>query len=151
MVLRRIFGVAVIAIAATVPAFSGGAANAAPRGGGCSMDMDAGHGHGASGCGGHGKNAQVVKGARKIAVEATSFAFSPTDISVAAGENVTIVLHSSDVMHDLVVKGEGHVVSAKANKTAKGGLRIDKPGTYRFWCSVSGHRAAGMRGTIIVT
>ena len=83
-------------------------------------------------CGGHGKNARVVKGSRKIAVDARSFAFSPAEISVAAGEDVTVVLHSSDVLHDFVVKGKGHIVSAKADKTARGGLRINRPGTYRF-------------------
>ena len=45
----------------------------------------------------------------------------------------------------------GHVVHAKAGKTAMGGLRIDEPGTYRFWCTEKGHKKAGMTGTITVT
>jgi heme/copper-type cytochrome/quinol oxidase subunit 2 len=116
-----------------------------------SMDMDDDHGHGQSSGTKHGKNARVVKGAREIEVDATSFEFTPNELAVNAGENVAIVLHSEDVLHDFVVKSRGHIVSAKRNKTARGGLRIDKAGTYRFWCSVSGHRAAGMRGTIVVT
>ena len=35
-------------------------------------------------------------------------------------------------------------------KTKRGGLRIDEPGTYQSWCSITGHRAAGMKGTIVV-
>lgn len=114
-----------------------------------SMATDDEHGHGSDPK--HGKNARVVKGAREIGVDATSFEFTPNELAVSARENVTIVLHSADILHDFVVKGHGHVVSAKRNKTARGGLKIDKPGTYRFWCSVSGHRSAGMRGTIIVS
>jgi plastocyanin len=115
------------------------------------MSTDDNHGHGRDSDSKHGKNARVVKGAREIAVDATSFEFTPTELAVGAGENVTIVLHSVDVLHDFVVKSRGHIVSARRNKTARGGLKIDKAGTYRFWCSVSGHRAAGMRGTIIVS
>ena len=28
---------------------------------------------------------------------------------------------------------------------------IDKPGTYKFWCTITGHKAGGMVGTITVT
>ena len=40
---------------------------------------------------------------------------------------------------------------AKAGKTAMGGLRIDEAGTYKFWCTVAGHKKAGMTGTFTVT
>lgn len=112
-----------------------------------SMDMDDGHGK----SGKHGENARVVAGAREIAVDAKSFRFTPKKIRVSAGEDVTIVLHSVEVLHDFVVQRHGHIVSAKGTKTARGGLMIDEPGTYKFWCNVSGHRSDGMRGTIVVT
>ena len=48
------------------------------------------------------------------------------------------------------MKDHGHIVAAKAKKAKRGGLRIDEPGTYRYWCSVKGHRAEGMKGTIVV-
>jgi len=54
------------------------------------------------------------------------------------------------VLHDFVVQGVGRVVSAKAGKTRRGSLMMAKPGKYKFWCSVRGHRAAGMVGTITV-
>lgn len=109
---------------------------------------DGGHG---MDMGGHGgSNAPTVDAAREIQVKAGRLRFSPKTITVGAGEDVTIVMTSTDVFHDLVVKGAGHVVGAKRKKTAEGGLRIDTPGTYKFWCSVPGHRAAGMKGTITV-
>ena len=35
------------------------------------------------------------------------------------------MLHSADVLHDFVVQGQGHIVSAKGKKTARGGLMVD--------------------------
>ena len=43
----------------------------------------------------------------------------------------------------------GHVAAAK-KKPKQGGIHLHEPGTYKFWCSVPGHRAEGMRGTIVV-
>ena len=105
---------------------------------------------GEDGMGGHEGNAPVHAGAREITMDATSFSFSPSEITMRSGEEVTIMMHSSGAFHDLTVQGKGHVVGAGAGKTAKGGLRIDKPGTYKFWCTVPGHRSAGMEGTIVV-
>lgn len=111
-----------------------------------------GHGSRDRGSGGsmHDESSRVVPGAREIRVRAKSFSFAPRQITIGAGEDVTIALRSTDVLHDFVVKGQGHVVAAKAKKTRRGGLRIDEPGTYRFWCSVPGHRSAGMKGTVVV-
>jgi plastocyanin len=96
-------------------------------------------------------NRPVVAGAREIAVTGDDFAFAPDSITVKAGEDVTIVLTAQDIAHDIFVKGIGHVVHAKAGKTARGGLKFKKAGTYTFWCTVSGHKKAGMTGTITVT
>jgi plastocyanin len=113
---------------------------------------------GLAGCGGgdggghsHGdKNAPVVEGARVIHVDARSFEFDPSTIDVKPGEDVTIELKSDDTFHDFEVKGQGHIVGANGDETAKGGLKIDQPGRYTFFCSVPGHEAAGMEGTIVV-
>lgn len=95
-------------------------------------------------------NTPMVDGAREVEVTATSFAFDPDEITVAAGEDITIVLTADDILHDFTLEdAEGHV-AADAGETASGGLRIDEPGTYTFYCSVEGHREAGMEGTIVV-
>ena len=95
-------------------------------------------------------NTPMVDGAREIEVTGTSFAFDPEEIAVEAGEDVTIVLTSDDILHDFTLEdAEGHV-AADGGETASGGLRIDEPGTYTFYCSVAGHREAGMEGTLVV-
>ncbi len=133
---------AVFALALTTPGVALASTSASSHGGdGHGMDMGGGDGD---------EDAPTVDGAREISVKAGRFRFTPKVITIAAGEDVTIVMRSTDLFHDFVVKGTGHVVGAKRKKTAEGGLRIDTPGTYKFWCSVPGHRAAGMKGTIVV-
>ncbi len=113
-----------------------------------------------SACGGGGggaassstpTNKPVAANARVIPVTARSFAFDPDSIVVRAGENVAIQLHALDAYHTFTVEGIGTIVSANAGSTRTGGLRLDRPGRYTFFCSVPGHRAAGMQGTINVT
>jgi plastocyanin len=96
-------------------------------------------------------NNTVVAGAREIPVEAGALSFAPKRLQFSAGEDVTMVLTSTDIAHDLYVDGVGHVVHAGARKTAKGGLMIEKAGTYKFWCTVTGHKAGGMVGIVTVT
>lgn len=101
--------------------------------------------------GGHDGASKVADGARVVKVAATSFAFSPETITVTAGEDVAISLTSTDkALHDFTVDELDAHVAAKPGKTATGGLRADTPGTYTFYCSVVGHRAAGMTGTLVV-
>ncbi|MET0627280.1 MAG: plastocyanin/azurin family copper-binding protein, partial [Acidimicrobiia bacterium] len=68
---------------------------------------------------------------------------------------VTIALKSVDGPHDFVVNGSGFankkIVTVKPGKAATGKLVLPKPGKYQFYCSLPGHRAAGMRGTITAT
>jgi uncharacterized cupredoxin-like copper-binding protein len=57
---------------------------------------------------------------------------------------------ATEVEHDFTVDGLHSHVSADAGETAEGGLRADEPGSYTYYCSVAGHREAGMEGTLIV-
>jgi plastocyanin len=140
---------ALVAVASLTPAVAHAGDGHGGDGHGMDMDDDDG-GHGNGGSGDGHRNAPTQAGAREIEVTGGRFRFKPDEITVAAGEDVTIVLSSTDLFHDFFVKSEGHIVGAKAKKTKKGGLTIDEPGTYKFWCTIEGHRAAGMKGTIVV-
>jgi len=97
----------------------------------------------------HGGSSDTADGSRRIAVSAKSFSFDPEEIIVTAGEKVAIVLTSKDIEHDFTIDDlDAHVV-AEAGETATGGFRADKPGRYSFYCAVSGHRQAGMEGTLV--
>ncbi len=98
--------------------------------------------------GGGTANAAARPKARTIKVDARSYAYSPKKIKVQVGQKITIVLHSKDQRHDFTLDGGKRVVDVKGGKTASGTLQLTKPGTYTFYCSIPGHRAAGMEGTI---
>ena len=114
------------------------------------MDGPMGGGMGDDGAMGHDETSPVADGARRIEVTARSFEFDPDEITVAAGEDVAIVLTSEDLLHDFTIDELDAHVAADADETSEGGLRADEPGRYTFYCTVVGHREAGMEGTLIV-
>jgi plastocyanin len=73
--------------------------------------------------------------------------------ATATPGNVTIDMkNASSVPHDIAVQGNGinqvgKVVSSGGVSTVQASL---KPGKYTFYCSVPGHRQAGMVGTLTV-
>ena len=100
---------------------------------------------------GHGPNSPIVAGAREIGVAAKSFSFSPAEIHVKAREDVTIVLTATDITHDFTVDELAVHVAANPGTAARGGLHAPAtPGRYTFYCTVAGHRQAGMTGTLVV-
>ncbi|MCB1258028.1 MAG: cupredoxin domain-containing protein [Microthrixaceae bacterium] len=87
-------------------------------------------------------------GAAEVQVKATEFAFDPKDIKVA--ENGKIILDNAGaVQHDFQVEGltMDMVDPGKTGELVLTGLA---PGEYTFICTVPGHEAAGMKGTITV-
>ncbi|MDR7486077.1 MAG: cupredoxin domain-containing protein [Armatimonadota bacterium] len=93
-----------------------------------------------------------VAGARTVDVVATDFAFNPAEVRIRAGEVVNLRLVNQGVTaHDLVVPSQGIWLVAPTGRTAVSGFRSDVPGEYEFFCSVPGHREAGMVGRIVVT
>lgn len=96
------------------------------------------------------EDSAVVDGAREIEVTATDFAFDPAEITAEAGEDLAIALTSDDLTHDFTIDElDAHVV-ADRGETAEGGVTVDEAGTYTYYCSVPGHRQAGMEGTLTV-
>ena len=74
---------------------------------------------------------------RHIRVEATSFAFSPSVITVNRGDRVTIDLVALDVVHGLSIDGYGVSVSTDPGQTGHLTFVADRPGTFRFRCAVA--------------
>ena len=88
--------------------------------------------------------------ARVIEVEASNFAFDPETLRVQTGEELALSLHSVDSAHDFAIDGLGRVVDVAGNETITQRMRIDEAGKYVYYCTIPGHRAAGMEGTITV-
>lgn len=99
---------------------------------------------------GHGADSAVADGAREIAVTAEGTAFDPEQIRIAPDEDVAIVLTSADGEHDFTIDELDAHVAVGPGDTATGGVKADEPGRYEFYCSVPGHRSAGMEGVLFV-
>jgi plastocyanin len=98
-----------------------------------------------------GSTSPVVPGAREIAIQAKSDRFNPSEIHVKIGEIVTISLTATDEPHDFTVDALRVQIAATAGQTVRGALQAPAtPGRYPFYCSVPGHRQAGMTGTLVV-
>jgi plastocyanin len=99
---------------------------------------------------GDAENTPPVDGARTVAVEADALGFSPDRLELVAGEPVNVELTSVDTFHDLVVDEVGFHLGSDTGRTSTGGLRLDEPGTYTAYCTVPGHRSAGMELQVVV-
>lgn len=84
-----------------------------------------------------------------------ALAFNTTKLTAKAG-TVTVEMKNpagSGVSHGIAVEGNG--VDQDGKTVPPGGTSTDtlklKPGTYTFYCPVIGHKAAGMKGTLVVT
>jgi plastocyanin len=78
--------------------------------------------------------------------------FLASTASAKSGRVTVRMKNASSVPHDIAIKGAGvnqvgAVVSNGGTSTVATSL---KPGTYTFYCSVDGHEAAGMKGTLTV-
>ena len=101
---------------------------------------------------GYESSGPPIAGATAVTVHAADFRFEPSRITVAVGEAVNLSLVNDDeIPHDLVIPSLGVAVDAPAGETATVGFTPDRTGTFEFRCSIPGHAAAGMTGTIEVT
>jgi plastocyanin len=100
--------------------------------------------------------ASGASGEEKLALEANpqgQLKYNTTALTANAGKVAIDFTNSSPVGHNVTVaSASGAVVGA--TPTFEGGkktLTLNlKPGTYKFYCSVPGHRMAGMEGTLTV-
>ncbi len=113
-------------------------------------------------------------GPNEIVVKAEALKYSPATIEVTAGQPVKISFQNNDsVDHDFSIVEIPMVMSATAEPMAghnMSGMSTEpqlhmaapmgrsatleftpsKPGTYEFFCTVAGHKEAGMVGTLVV-
>jgi uncharacterized cupredoxin-like copper-binding protein len=100
---------------------------------------------------GTGPQAAAANLPTDLSLTATEFKFNPGAMQLPAGKKVSITLvNSGAVEHDITVDALSVKLQTPVGKTASGEFTLDKPGTYDFYCSVPGHKEAGMRGTLTV-
>jgi uncharacterized cupredoxin-like copper-binding protein len=85
-------------------------------------------------------------------VEAFDLRFEPEELMVSAGEPFTIRLHNNGGLeHDFTIEGFEDMggAHAMAGMAAMSTFEMEMPGEYTGYCSVPGHRQAGMEVRIV--
>jgi plastocyanin len=90
----------------------------------------------------------------KLAAEPNAIAYDTTQLSGKAGQ-VTIDFDnpSTAITHDVCLEGPSGDEIGCSDTISGGSTSLSeslKPGSYTFFCSVDGHRQAGMEGTLTV-
>lgn len=87
-------------------------------------------------------------------VAASEFKFEPNTLSIRAGETTFVVKNAGAIAHNFVIEGQGGQSIARIPNIAVGATEqvtaTLAPGTYTIVCTLPGHRAAGMVGTLTV-
>ena len=77
--------------------------------------------------------------------------YEQTDVSATAGSITIDFTNMSSLPHDVTIEGNGASGGTDQITDSTTSTTVDlEPGTYTFFCSVDGHRAAGMEGTLTV-
>lgn len=81
-----------------------------------------------------------------------AFKFDKTSLDASAGKVTIDLTNDSSVPHNVTIEGSG--IDEVATDTVTGdsaSVSVDLPaGTYEYYCSVDGHKDAGMKGTLTV-
>ncbi len=90
-------------------------------------------------------------GVEEMRIEAGDLFFEPSALTIRADTPVNLTLtNNGRVFHDLTIAEVGFQLNADAGESVTGGLDGLSEGEYEFECTVPGHAAAGMVGTLTV-
>jgi plastocyanin len=88
----------------------------------------------------------------QLAADPAALAYDQTELAAKAGKVTIDFDNPSPIPHNVVIEADGKelagfepIAEGKKSETAE-----LKAGTYTFFCSVPGHREAGMEGTLTV-
>lgn len=84
-----------------------------------------------------------------VSVTATEMKFTLSKTSVPKGSVTFKVANKGAVDHDFKIAGK-KTAMLKAGKSGAVTVTLAKAGKYAFECTVAGHKAAGMKGTLTV-
>jgi plastocyanin len=79
-------------------------------------------------------------------------AFEQKSLTAEAGRNSIVFTNPASIPHDVKIERDGEDIGGTkvvTDGTARATVQLE-PGRYTFYCSVPGHRQAGMEGTLTV-
>lgn len=84
-----------------------------------------------------------------VVMEAAITGFTPAELEVVEGEVALLITNLDAFDHDFTIDELDVATLFGANETVETTFHA-VPGTYTFYCSIPGHREAGMEGTLTV-
>jgi plastocyanin len=78
-----------------------------------------------------------------------ALAFSASKATAKPGKLTFVMKNLAGIQHDIALKGGGKGPTVGKGGTSRFSAAV-KPGKYEFYCSVPGHEAGGMKGTLTV-
>jgi plastocyanin len=94
---------------------------------------------------------QPSGGAETLSVIARDLSFTPRELSATSGATITVSLQNAGrIAHNITIDELNLRVVASPGRDGSATIGPVAPGTYTFYCSISGHRQAGMEGTLTV-
>jgi plastocyanin len=120
------------------------------------------------GSGGSSGDSATPSFSSSVSVEGTEFEFAPADVTVEAGQAVTVTFDNlGAVDHEWAVLREGTQIKAEsdfeesmilfeveaipAGTSVTQTFTFEKAGRYQIICALPGHFAAGMKGILTVS
>jgi plastocyanin len=92
-------------------------------------------------------------GTLQLAADPSAIAYDKTELTSAPGDVTIDFTNPAALEHDVAIEAEGGEELAASETIAQGETSVTTklaPGTYTFFCTVPGHREAGMEGSLEV-
>ncbi|HEX6261943.1 MAG TPA: multicopper oxidase domain-containing protein, partial [Actinomycetota bacterium] len=84
-----------------------------------------------------------------VVLTMADLAYDQTSLMVQPGDTITLV-NEDPMVHDVTVDELGLQATAGPQETVEFTIPDDASGTYTFYCSIPGHREAGMEGSMMI-
>jgi plastocyanin len=92
---------------------------------------------------------------RALSATGVELRFDRSALRAPAGAVRLVFRNRSDLAHNVALRGPKLARPRLGRVVGRGGVSrvgaVLRPGRYRFYCSVFGHEAGGMHGTLVVT
>ncbi len=90
---------------------------------------------------------------RNLTASGTKLAFSKKSLTAPRGQVQLVLTNNASISHNVAIRGNG-LAAKKGKVVGRNGVSkvtaTVKPGKYTYYCSVPGHEAGGMKGTLTV-
>ena len=103
--------------------------------------------------GGAAPAAKGPGGTLQLAADPSAIAYDKKDLSSKPGKVTIDFTNPAPLEHDVAIEAEGGEELAASEVITEGATSVSTelaPGTYTFFCTVPGHREAGMEGALSV-